>query len=130
MWFPWCCMRLPGCAKATTVYRPRAPRREVCWRSASSLSEHSAAMLYAPFAVLLWTSVRFGVSGSCASVLILGILAIVGMLNQTGPFVAPGPYQSAISLLLFLVLTSMTMLLLCSALEERSALERTDAASR
>jgi signal transduction histidine kinase/integral membrane sensor domain MASE1 len=94
------------------------------------VSEHSAALLYAPFAVLLWAGVRFGVSGSCASVLTLGILAIVGLLNQTGPFVAPGPYQSAISLLLFLVLTSMTMLLLCSALEERSALERTDAASR
>ena len=95
-----------------------------------AVSEHSSALLYAPFAVLLWASVRFGVSGSCASVLILGFLAIVGLLNQTGPFVAPGPYQSAISLLLFLVLTSMTMLLLSAALEERSALVRTDAASK
>jgi PAS domain S-box-containing protein len=95
-----------------------------------SVSEHSAALLYAPFTVLLWASVRFGVSGSCASVLTLGFLALVGLLNQTGPFVAPGPYQSAISLMLFLVLTSMTMLLLSAALEERSGLVRTDAASK
>jgi PAS domain S-box-containing protein len=95
-----------------------------------AVSEHSAALLYAPFVVLLWAGVRFGVSGSCVSVLTLGFLAIVGLLNQTGPFVAPGAYQSAISLLLFLVLTSMTMLLLSAALEERSALVRTDAASR
>ena len=93
-------------------------------------NEHSAVLLYAPFAVLLWAAVRFGVSGACAAVLTLGALAISGLLHQTGPFVSEGPMQSAVSLLLFLVLTAMTMLLLPAALEERSAFERTDAASK
>ena len=91
--------------------------------------EHSAAFLYLPFALLLWAAVRFGVAGSAASALLLGILAICGQLYQIGPFVSESPNQSAISVSLFLVLISMTMLLLPAALEERAALERADALS-
>jgi PAS domain S-box-containing protein len=92
--------------------------------------EHSAAVLYAPFAALLWAAVRFGVTGSCASVLFLGILSILGLLNQTGAYVGESPNQSAISVSLFLVLTCMSMLLLPAALEERRALERANAANK
>ena len=79
--------------------------------------EHSAAFLYLPFALLLWAAVRFGVAGSAASALLLGILAICGQLYQIGPFLTESPNQSAISVSLFLVLISMTMLLLPAALE-------------
>jgi len=90
----------------------------------------SSILLYAPFAFLLWAAVRFGVVGACSSVLLLGMLATWGVLNQTGPFVGQSPSQNALSLVLFLVLTSVTLLLLSAALEERRALERANASSQ
>jgi PAS domain S-box-containing protein len=95
-------------------------------RSVTSLSP---ALLYAPFAILLWAAVRFGVAGACGGVLTLGLLATWGVLNEAGPFVAHSPSEDAISLLLFLVLTSVSLLLLAAALEERKSLERAGAAS-
>jgi signal transduction histidine kinase/integral membrane sensor domain MASE1 len=92
--------------------------------------EHSAAVLYAPFAVLLLAAVRFGVAGSCASMLLLGTLSIFGLLGPSGAYVGESPNQSAISVTLFLVLTSASMLLLPAALEERRTLERANAANR
>jgi PAS domain S-box-containing protein len=94
------------------------------------VTENTAALLYAQFSVLLWAAVRFGVVGSSASVLFLGVPAIFGLLNHFGPFIFQLPNQSALSLVLFLTLTSMTMLVLAVALEERRALERTSTASR
>jgi PAS domain S-box-containing protein len=95
-------------------------------RSVMSLSP---ALLYAPFAILLWAAVRFGVAGACSAVLTLGLLATWGVLNKGGPFVAHAPSEDALSLLLFLVLTSVTLLLLAAALEERKSFERAGAAS-
>jgi PAS domain S-box-containing protein len=94
-----------------------------------SVTALSPALLYAPFAILLWAAVRFGVAGACSSVLMLGLLAIWGVLNGDGPFVAHTPPEGAISLLLFLVLTGVSLLLLAAALEERKSLERAGAAS-
>ena len=42
----------------------------------------SPALLYAPFAILLWGTVRFGVPGACGPVLLLGVLATWGALHQ------------------------------------------------
>ena len=94
-----------------------------------SVTGLSPALLYAPFAILLWAAVRFGVAGACCSVLTLGLLATWGALNADGPFVSHAPSENAISLLLFLVLTSVSLLLLAAALEERKSLERAGAAS-
>jgi len=96
----------------------------------TDVTQHAFVLLYAPFAVLLWAALRFGVAGSCATMLALGALAIWGALHQTGPFVAQSPDESLISLLLFLVLTAMIMLVLPAAIEERAALARADATSR
>ena len=89
----------------------------------------SPALLYAPFAILLWATVRFGVAGACSSVLVLGLLATWGVVNHDGPFVLHSPSEDAISLLLLLVLTAVALLLLAAALEERKSLERAGAAS-
>ena len=88
-------------------------------------SHNPAILLYAPLALLLWATVRFGVVGACGSVLVVGVLAFWGVSIQTGPFVS----QNALSIELFLVLTSATLLLLAATLEERRVLEREGLAS-
>ena len=89
----------------------------------------SAALLYAPFALLLWGAVRFGVPGASGSTLLLGMLATWGAIHQTGPFGTPSAGHSAISLLAFLVLTSASLLLLAAVLEERHLLARAESAT-
>ena len=89
----------------------------------------SPALLYAPFAILVWGTVRFGVPGACGPVLLLGVLATWGALNQTGPFAAHSPADNTVALLLFLVITSGSLLLLAAVLEERRSLEQAGTAS-
>ena len=91
--------------------------------------ELSLALLYAPFAILLWGTVRFGVPGACGPILLLGVLATWGALHQTGPFAAHAPADNTVTLLLFLVITSGSLLLLAAALGERRNLEHAGAAS-
>jgi PAS domain S-box-containing protein len=94
------------------------------------LTEFSPALLYAPFAILLWAAVRFGVVGVCSSTLLLGVLATWGVLKHNGPFAGGAPPEdNAISLLVFLVMTAISLLLLAAALEERRDLQLTGAAS-
>jgi signal transduction histidine kinase/integral membrane sensor domain MASE1 len=88
-------------------------------------ARNPAILLYAPFALLLWATVRFGVVGACGSMLLVGALACWGISRQTGPFVT----QNALSVEVFLTLTSATLLMLAATLAERSALEREGRAS-
>jgi C4-dicarboxylate-specific signal transduction histidine kinase len=89
----------------------------------------SAAALYAPYAILLWAAVRFGVAGACGSVLLMGVVASWGALHQSGPFAGLSPSEAAVSLQLFLVLTCVSLLLLAVALEERKHLQQAGAVS-
>ncbi|HEU4778540.1 MAG TPA: MASE1 domain-containing protein [Steroidobacteraceae bacterium] len=89
----------------------------------------SAAMLCLPLPMLLWAAARFGVVGSCAGTLLLGVLAICGALAGKGPFMAEPAAHATLSVLLFLVVTGVPLLLLGAALDERRSLERARAAS-
>src|SRR5262249_7232664 len=89
----------------------------------------SPALLYAAFAILVGGTVRFGVPGACGPVLLLGVLATWGALNQTGPFAAHSPADNTVALLLFLVITGGSLLLLAAVLEERQSLEQAGTAS-
>ena len=91
--------------------------------------DFSSALLYAPFAILVWGTVRFGVPGACGPALLLGVLATWGALNQTGPFAAHSPADNTVALLVFLVITSGSLLLLAAVLEERQSLEQAGTAS-
>jgi PAS domain S-box-containing protein len=90
----------------------------------------SIAMLYVPLPMLLWAAVRFGVVGTCSSVLLLGALAMWGGVNGTGPFSAQPPQQNVLSVILYLVAACIPLLLLAAALEERRALETASGANR
>jgi PAS domain S-box-containing protein len=91
--------------------------------------DFSPALLYAPFAILVWGTARFGVPGACGPALLLGVLATWGALHQTGPFAAHSPADNTVALLAFLVITSGSLLLLAAVLEERQSLELAGTAS-
>src|SRR5277367_3378867 len=57
----------------------------------------SFAILYAPLPMLLWAALRYGVVGTCSSVLLLGAIAMWGGVNGTGPFRAELPARNAVS---------------------------------
>jgi two-component system, LuxR family, sensor kinase FixL len=89
----------------------------------------SAAMLCLPLPMLLWAAARFGVVGSAASTLLLGILAISGSMTGAGPFITEPAAHATLSVVLFLVVTSIPLLLLGAALDERRSLEQARLAS-
>jgi signal transduction histidine kinase len=89
----------------------------------------SAALLVLPLPMLLWAAAKFGIVGSAASTLLLGILAICGALTGSGPFVTEPAAHATLSVVLFLVITSVPLLLLGAALDERRSLERARLAS-
>jgi PAS domain S-box-containing protein len=84
-------------------------------RSPDSLS----APLYAPLPLLLWAAVRFGPSGTSASLLIVAALTIAGILQGRGPFVTSSPGDDLARLQLFLGATAVPLLLLSALLQER-----------
>jgi signal transduction histidine kinase/integral membrane sensor domain MASE1 len=90
----------------------------------------SNALLYAPLPMLLWAAVRFGVVGTCSSVLLLGSLAMWGGVNGTGPFSGEPAEQNVLSVILYLVAACIPLLLLAAAIEERHSLEAASRMSR
>jgi signal transduction histidine kinase len=89
----------------------------------------SAAMLCLPLPMLLWAAAKFGVVGSAASTLLLGVMAICGALAGAGPFITEPASHATLSVVLFLVITCVPLLLLGAALDERRSLERARLAS-
>lgn len=79
----------------------------------------SPAFLYVPFPFLLWAAVRFGTTGVCGCMLIMGALATWGAVNAYGPFVSEQPVDDALSVLFFLVVTSIPLMLLAALFSER-----------
>jgi PAS domain S-box-containing protein len=86
-----------------------------------------AEPLYAPLPLLLWAAVRFGPAGTSASLSVVVVLAIAGILHGRGPFVTDSPSGDFVQLQLFLCVTSLPLLLLSALLQER---QRTGAALR
>lgn len=81
--------------------------------------DQSPAFFYVPFPFLLWAAVRFGTTGVCGSMLIMGALATWGAVNGYGPFVRQEPVDDALAVLFFLAVTSIPLMLLAALLSER-----------
>jgi two-component system sensor kinase FixL len=79
----------------------------------------SPAELYAPLPFLLWAAVRFGPKGLSGAVLIFALLAIAGAIGRHGPFVDQSPAANALSIQLFLIVTSIPLMTLATVMEER-----------
>jgi PAS domain S-box-containing protein len=75
--------------------------------------------LYAPLPLLLWAAVRFGPGGTSAAVLVVAVLAIIGVLDDLGPFVGQPEADGLLELQLFLLVISVPLLLLSALLQEQ-----------
>lgn len=88
--------------------------------SPSAHDANGSALLYAPLPFLILATVRFGLTGVCGSVLLVGALATWGVLHDAGPFVSHSPVQNALATVMFLNVTCAPLLLLASVLGERA----------
>ena len=77
------------------------------------------ALLYAPLPLLLWAAVRFGLSGLCASLLLVALLSLSNATAGRGPFVTQSPVENSRSLQIFLITVSVPLMLLSVLLDER-----------
>jgi signal transduction histidine kinase len=138
---------VPLVLRAADVLRARAWRRStrdiveativaialiaVSWYVFVSPNAHpssGSALLYAPLPLLILATVRFGLTGVCGTVLLVGSVATWGVLHGSGPFVSHAPVQNALATVAFLNVTCVPLLLLAAVLAERkrsaAALER------
>ena len=81
------------------------------------------ALLYAPVPFLVWAAVRFGSIGTSTATMVVALLATRGAMNGIGPFVGSSPADSALSIQLCLIFTSIPLLLLSAVMRERRRAE-------
>jgi integral membrane sensor domain MASE1 len=79
---------------------------------------------YLVFPVLLWTTVRHEQRGVTLAVLLTGLVAIAGTVNNTGPFAQGVLGTSLFTLQTFMGVVGATFLFLATALAERGTVKR------
>src|SRR5262245_19822604 len=82
------------------------------------------ALLYAQVPFLVWAAVRFGSLGTSTATMAVALLATRGAMNGVGPFLGSAPADSALSIQLCLIFTSIPLLLLSAVMRERQRAER------
>jgi integral membrane sensor domain MASE1 len=80
-------------------------------------------ILYLPFPLLLWATVRFGAKGVTTAILLVMALAIAGVTEGAGPFVTSSAENTALSIQSFLIVVSIPLLVLAADIEERRRAE-------
>jgi PAS domain S-box-containing protein len=106
-WIEGICLLLGLCTVAFVLFN-------ILWSNANS------ALLYAPFAFMLWAAVRFGARGATAAILAIAFLAIWGVAHGNGPFSDRSAEENALSVQLFLIFMSLPLLFLAAIIEERN----------
>jgi len=79
-----------------------------------------SALLFLPLPFLLWAAVRFGSLGASTAISIVGFLAIWSASHGHGPFSGGTAEQNALSIQIFLIILSIPLLFLATAIEERA----------
>src|SRR5262245_30659898 len=82
-------------------------------------AETAPALMYLPLPFLLWAAVRFGPRGATTSLAIVTLLAMSGALSGHGPFSSSTPADNALSLQLFLITISPSLIFLAVLVEEQ-----------
>ncbi len=72
--------------------------------------------------LLLWAVLRLQAFGAALAVLIVSVAAVLGALNESGPFVRESRNESLLLLQLFMVVLATATLCLAAALNERNRL--------
>jgi signal transduction histidine kinase len=77
------------------------------------------AMFLAPLPLLLWAAVRVGVGGTSLSLILFALGISAQALRHHGPFAEGSPIDEIVSLQVYLVTTSIPLMLLAALLDER-----------
>jgi signal transduction histidine kinase/integral membrane sensor domain MASE1 len=80
--------------------------------------ERTPLLLYAPLPLVAWATVRFGISGACASSLTAGAISMLAMVNGYGPLNGSDAVENALLLVAFHVVMSIIFLSAAALLEE------------
>jgi len=75
-------------------------------------------LLYSLVPFLLWAALRFGSIGISSAVIIVAFLSIWGAVHGRGPFLDPVPFNSMLSIQLFLICTATPFMVLAGVVEE------------
>ena len=79
-------------------------------------------LTFVPFPCLVWITLRMGMNGSAAALLVMAVIAVTGTALGFGPFVRPDVNESLSLLWGFLATIGLTTLLLSAALAEQRQL--------
>jgi PAS domain S-box-containing protein len=74
-------------------------------------------LLYFLVPFLLWSALRFGVTGTSISIGVVALLSIWGVIHGNGPFVGAGPVIDVLSLQLFLLVAATSFMFLAAVVE-------------
>ncbi len=83
-----------------------------------SFNLNISAVTYLIFPPLIWAAIRFGQYGGTLAVLLTSILAILGTVNDLGPFVMGAVSDNLIELQSFLAVIIMTTLIIAAIISE------------
>jgi two-component system sensor kinase FixL len=92
-----------------------------CWQRSGPTT--IPTLLYAPLPFLVWAAVRFGLTGTSTSILVVALMAIWGAVNGRGPFAANRPEQNALSIQVFFAVVSVGLMYLAAAIVDRARTE-------
>jgi len=81
--------------------------------------EVSSALLYSLLPFLLWSALRFGLTGITTSMVLVAFLSMWGAVHGRGPFARSDPFQSVQALQLFLFSAATPLLYLAALVEEQ-----------
>jgi PAS domain S-box-containing protein len=80
-----------------------------------------STLLYLTLPFLIWAAVRFGSRGTSTTICVLMFLAIWSAGHGYGPFSAKSAQENALAIQMFLIVTSVPLMLLAAVIEERTA---------
>ncbi len=83
--------------------------------------ESRPTLLYSLVPFLLWAALRFGITGTSNSIVLVAFLAIWGAIHGGGPFTGDTPVNSVLSLQLFLLVAAVSFMVLAAVVEEQKA---------
>jgi PAS domain S-box-containing protein len=76
-------------------------------------------LLFLPLPFLLWAAARFGSRGSATAIAVVSFLCIWAAAHGRGPFMEGSPEERALSVRVFLIVISVTLMSLAAVIEER-----------
>jgi PAS domain S-box-containing protein len=88
-------------------------------------SEYRPALLYLLVPFLLWAALRFGITGTTNSLVLVAMFAILGVAHNHGPFTGHTPLKDVLSLQVFLLVAASSFMVLAAVVEKHEAAEQT-----